>query len=524
MFTSPEVIGRSQNKSKTMNWPAPVRGLIRNENPAFSKAGGAEVLENFFPTTESIITRRGTRLHATLAGSTATKAVMAYGQSALFAANDSGIFDITSPADPLAALTAESGIGTSTSGDYSYVQFATSGGQFLVCVNGTNLHKVYDGSAWAENTPAITGTVTSSWSHIWSYANRIFGVKKNSLTAVYLGVDVIGGATTDFPLGGVFKLGGELLFGATWSVDSGEGLDDLCVFVSDLGEVAVYSGADPASWSLQGVYKIGKPMGKRAWFKAGGDLVIATDDGLVPLSAAVSKDRVALQQAAVSFPIEEFWLNQTATRKSIEWQCATWPQKQMLIVATPTYGGASAQVLVVNMRTGAWTVFKGGYDCRGIAQFGESLYFGTSGPTVFEAESGASDNGANYTCRAAGLFTSVKAPALQKISKLMRGTFLSSYQAIYPQFSVSTDLNTQWPTPPSSAPEPESSGLWGTAEWGAFVWGGSTNVYRNRDWQSVDGVGDFISWQCQVTLGNTAPPDIELYAVDYVYETGEAVA
>lgn len=524
MFTSPDVINRSQGKSKTHRFPAPVRGLIRNENPSFTKAGGADVLENWFPTTRSVKTRRGTRKHATLAGSSAVAAIMPYGEASLFAANNSGIFDITTVADPDSALTAESGIGTSTSGDYSYTQFATSGGEFLLCVNGTNLHKVFDGSSWAENSPAITGTVTSSWSHVWSYANRIFGVKKNSQTAVYLDVDTIGGATTDFPLGGVFKLGGELLFGSTWSVDSGEGLDDLCVFVSTLGEVAVYAGADPASWTKQGLYKIGKPMGKKAHFRAGGDLVIATDDGLVPLSAAVSKDRAALQQVAASYPIEELWLQQTEARGAVDWQCVAWPNKQMLVVATPTYGGATAQVLVANSRTGAWTVFNGGYDCRGIAVFGSQMFFGTSGPTVYEAESGASDAGANFICRAAGLFEDVKSPALQKESKLIRGTFKSTYQDFNPRFSVSTDLQQSWPTAPSSAAEPDGSGLWGTSTWGSFTWGGSNSEYRKIDWQSVDGMGFLVSWQCQVTLGNVAPPDIELYSVDYVYEVGEAVA
>lgn len=524
MFTSPDVISRSQGKSRNHKFPAPVRGLIRNENPSFTKPGGADVLENWFPTTRSIRTRRGTRKHATLAGSSAVAAIMPYGESKLFAANNSGIFDITTVPDPDAALTAESGIGTSTSGDYSYTQFATSGGEFLLCVNGTNLHKVYDGSTWDENNPAITGTVTSSWSHIWSYANRLFGVKKNSQTAVYLSVDVIGGAATEFPLGGVFKLGGELLFGSTWSVDSGEGLDDLCVFVSTLGEVAVYSGADPASWTLQGVYKLGRPMGKKAYFKAGGDLVIATDDGLVPLSAAVNKDRAALQQAAASYPIEELWLQQTEARGAVDWQCATWPQKQMLVVATPTYGGADAQVLVANTRTGAWSVFKGGYDCRGLAVFGERMFFGTSGPTVYEAESGASDAGSNFICRVAGLFDDVKTPALQKESKLVRGTFKSMYQNFDARFSVSTDLRQEWQSPPSASPEPDGAVLWGAITWGAFVWGGTSSEYAKTEWQSVGGVGYLISWQCQVTLGNVTPPDIELYSVDYVYEVGEAVA
>ena len=330
-----------------------------------TKPAGAYVLENWFPTTTGLKSRRGTRLHATLDGDTATNAIMPYqgsGVSALFAANDDGIYDITTVADPEVALTAESGIGTVTSGLFSYIQFATSGGEFLFCVNGTNPHKIFDGTSWDENNPAITGSglTSENWSQAWSYQNRIFGVIKDSQNAVYLSAASIGGSATKFPLGGVFKLGGTLLFGATWSVDSGEGLDDVCVFVSSNGEVAAYIGSDPASWALQGVYKIGRPMGKNAWFRAGGDLIIATDEGLVPMSAAVNLDQAALKSKAASYAIEELWLEQTEARAAVAWQCATWPQKQLLLVCTPTYSGADAQALVANTRTGAWTVYTGG--------------------------------------------------------------------------------------------------------------------------------------------------------------------
>jgi hypothetical protein len=530
MFFDNEVAIKSQAKSKTLRFPAPIRGLIRNENIVLTKKAGAAVMENWFPTTTGLKTRRGVRKHATLTGSSAVMAMMTYqatGQQKLFPANDSGIFDATAPATPSTVLSPAAGIGTSTNGDYSHVQFANASGEFLLCVNGVNLHKVYNGTAWAENSPAITGTTTDNWSHIWSFKNRIFGVKKNTQTAIYLPVDSIGGAATEFTLGGVFKRGGQLLTGGTWSLDSGEGLDDLCFFASTEGEVAVYSGSDPSSsitWQLQGVYNIGRPMGKKAFFRAGGDVVIATDDGLVPLSAAVNKDRAALQSVAASYPIEELWLQQTGSRNAVPWQCAVWPLQQKLIVSTPTYGGATAQVLVANTRTGGWTVFNGLYDCRGLAPLGQNFYFGNSSGIVYQAESGASDDGQNYVCRAAGLFEDMGSPALQKIAKLMRGIFQSSYQDFNPQFSVSTDFQTTWPAPPTSAAEPSTSGLWGSSTWGAFVWGGSTSRYRKVDWYGVDGVGASVSWQCQVTLGNTAPPDIELAGIDFVHEVGEAVA
>jgi hypothetical protein len=530
MFYTNDIAAQTGSKqvSRTYRFPAPVRGLIRNENIALTKPAGAYVLENWFPTSTGIRTRRGLRKHATLAGGSAATVVMPYniaGFSKLFAGNDVGIYDISAPSTPTSAIAKASGVGTISGDDFSYVTLTNSGGTYLFVVNGVNTHNLYNGSTWANNSPAVTTVTTDKWTHVWVSKNRIWGVEKDTQNAVYLSVDSIGGAATRFPLGGIFKKGGKLLSGSTWALDAGNGLNSYTIFLSTEGEVAAYTGIDPATdFVLTGTYKIGRPMGKNAMFHAGGDLVVATEDGLVPISAAINRDQAALQQISVSHPIEELWLHETAARSAYSWNLAIWPTKEMLIVATPTYGGAKNQVLVANTRTGAWTVFTGGWDARGIAVFGSALYFGNSTSEIFEAEVTAADNGASYTCTVAGLFDDIKSPALQKIAKLIRGVFQSSFQTFLAQFSISTDYQSALPASPAASPEPAAQAIWGSATWGAFLWGGSTSRYRKTDWYGVDGVGFSLSWQCQVTLGNTQTPDIELAAVDLVYEVGEAVA
>jgi hypothetical protein len=66
--------------------------------------------------------------------------------------------------------------------------------------------------------------------------------------------------------------------------------------------------------------------------------------------------------------------------------------------------------------------------------------------------------------------------------------------------------------------------LWGTAVWGAFTWGGSGYEFRKSEWQSVEGVGQYISWQLQIACGNNTNTDIELASLGLLYEIGEAVA
>ena len=66
------------------------------------------------------------------------------------------------------------------------------------------------------------------------------------------------------PLAGAATKGGKLLFGASWSIDAGDGIDDKCVFVTDLGELLIFTGSNPAdaaNWRQEGRYQIGAAAG-----------------------------------------------------------------------------------------------------------------------------------------------------------------------------------------------------------------------------------------------------------------------
>lgn len=50
----------------------------------------------------------------------------------------------------------------------------------------------------------------------------------------------------------------------TWTLDSGEGLDDYLVVTTSEGQVGVFRGTDPtsvATWGLVGVWNLGEPIG-----------------------------------------------------------------------------------------------------------------------------------------------------------------------------------------------------------------------------------------------------------------------
>ena len=72
-------------------------------------------------------------------------------------------------------------------------------------------------------------------------------IENDTLSAWYLPVDSVGGAATEYDLSGIFRLGGYLLAGGTWTMDAGEGVDDYWIAVTSEGEVVVYQGTDPSS-------------------------------------------------------------------------------------------------------------------------------------------------------------------------------------------------------------------------------------------------------------------------------------
>lgn len=373
-------------------------------------------------------------------------------------------------------------------------------------------------------TAAITGVDVSDLSYLALHASRIWAVKKDTLDAYYLSTLSVGGAATKFPLGGVFKRGGSLLFIAEWSLDEGNGLSASLAFVSTKGEVAIYGGLDPsdaATWSLRGVYRIGLPLGKDAWIKAGGDLVIATDIGMVPLSQAVSRDYAALSAAAVSNPIEDEWSQAVATRTARPWVCEAWPTKQMLLVAIPPGDNDPAGMFVANMLTGAWTFYTA-WDGTCLQLFGDRMFFGTDVGTVVEAEVTGSDQGMPYVLVNVPLFDDLKGPAALKTLTLARQVYRAPVEA-NPLMSGQFDFEVMLP------PSPDASGavggsVWGAAIWGTSTWGAPAAKRTFQKWQSINGSGYACAAASQFTIGGISAPQIEMIRTDVMYEMGDAVS
>jgi hypothetical protein len=606
---------------QSYSMPAPTRGWIANGNLAAPEPGGAAVLENWFPTAQGAIMRRGIELYATMEDAADVVSLFSYkdgAQEELFSASAGNIYNITTvPApegyslvtDADELLETDDGftfgeestegldvVTGLTGGDWVALQFASSGGIYLILVNGADDMLIYDGdefypiddenlyslnfdaqtgnfavgltitggtsgatavikkiidngttgtlyvgtvtsgpfqdgetitdSATGSATvdgvistafSAVTGVATANLSYVWAFKNRVFFIQKDTLDAWYLSVDAISGAATKFPLGGVFQRGGKLLFGASWSLDAGDGLSNLCIFVTTEGEVAVYAGTDPASWALSGVYRIGKPLGKRAFIRAGGDLVIATDVGFVPLSQAIQKDYAALSPSAVSYPIEDAWNDAVEDRSSTEWNCEVWPAAQMVVVALPTVSGTTAEMFVANARTGAWAKYTG-WNATCLEIFRGRMFFGSLDGKIYEANVSGYDDGTPYTCNYVPLFSDLGVPGL-KTATLVRNVIRSPYP-VNDQVSVQVDFTVSLPSPPDAAIISGAS-AWGAGIWGTSVWGGASEKQTFQALHGVTGFGYAMSPSTQITSGAIVPIDGEIVRTDILFTPGE---
>jgi hypothetical protein len=503
-------------------FPAPVRGWIANENLAAAQPGGAVVFENWVATSTSVRPRGGSLKYATISSGPVLRMwSFKSGQvEEFFASDETKIFNITTVADPDVIPTPV--VTGQTSGYYSIAQMSNAANaSYMSVVNGTETPKLYDGTTWADH--AFTGLATpQDLSFVWSFASRLMYIRKNTMSIYYLPVDSINGVLTEFSLAGIFQQGGSLLFGGKWSLDSGDGLDDKCVFVSTEGEVAVYQGTNPSSaadWQKVGVYKITAPMGANATMQAGGDLLIATEDGIVPISAAVNKDIAALSLAAVSANIEPEWKKEVVNRKSLPWEIIKWPTNNMMVVSLPAVADSlPPKCFAANLETGAWHGPFTGWDTRCIAHFADQGYFGTNSGTIHAMELTGSDDGENYVAALVCSPDHMDSPGVTKTVHQARCIFKSNVP-INPKISASVNYSTDLPTAPSSIAD-FAADVWDVGLWDTALWDGGTATNISTQWVSIGKTGFSVSPQVQITCGITPKPVTELIAFDMLFENG----
>lgn len=485
--------------SSSRSIPAPVDGLSSSESWANMPEKSAIRLENLFPDLDRVILRGGsiTRF-ADLGGPVQT--LMTYaavdGASELFAAAGSGVFDVTPGIEAAVEVVADQ-----ASAKWEWINFGTLGGQYLIAVNGEDDPLLYDGTTWS--TTGITGVTETTLTWVQAHQRRLWFGQAQSLTVWYLEVDSIAGAATAFYLGPVARKGGYVVAMGTWTRDSGSGPDDVAVFMTSEGELLVYQGTDPASantWGLVGVYDVGRPIGRRCMVKFGGDLLILTENGLLPLTKATTVERSQQSLIAFSSNINRL-MNEHMRQYGAEfgWQAVVYPRGRMVIVNAPGVGSTVGQY-VFNALNGAACQFTGLQAlCWGIYQ--DRPFFGTAAGDVIEFDVGGTDNDEPIYADVIQAFNYFGNRGSEKAFKRVSPVFLASANP-NPSIQLYTDFNvTRFTASPTLVQSTDAK--WGVAKWGVDKWGTTNKVWTQ--WTPVSGTGRAATIRMRFKLTKGAP-------------------
>jgi hypothetical protein len=361
----------------------------------------------------------------------------------------------------------------------------------------------------------VTGLDSDEFATVNLFKERLYFVQKDSLSFWYLPVDSINGQVDEFPLGGIFKRGGYLQAMGTWTIDAGYGVDDLAAFITSNGEVAVYKGSDPSDpndWSLVGLWNVGQTFTRKCVFKFGGDMLLLTEDGLVPLSAGLQSTRL---DPRVNLTDKIFFaISQAASAygNNFGWQMNYFAKNNMLILNVPVTGG-SEQYVMHNI-TKSWARFTNiNANCWEMS--GDDMYFGGNGYVgkFYDTYADAGTNIRAFTQQAYSYFD--RRGQLKRFT-LVRPILQTDNGVPNVLCGISVDFDTvDLTTQISFNPVIDPIGLWDIDVWDNSNFGGG--LITTRIWQGVTGLG----YAGSISM-NVVSQGIEFHwaSTDYVMESG----
>lgn len=499
---------------------SPVNGWNARDPLANMKVGDAVTLENWYPRVSDCIVRGGSDDHVTGIASR-VKALMVYsplsGIDVLFAATNTNVYNVSAAGAVGASVAAVS------PGTIHHLNFGDGGTQYLILVNGVDKPWYYNGTTWlavdSGTSPALSGVASTTLSYINVFKERLFFIQKNTLSFWYLAAGSVGGALTEFPMESYFHLGGNLVAMATWTIDGGAGVDDLAVFITNQGEVAVFQGTSPQSlntWSLVGIYKVGTPIGSRCFVKVAGDIVLITESGILPLSKALQSSAVD-RTVALSDRIADAFLTAAKSYSGYPgWEALVYPAENALLVNIPITDGNVSHQYVMNLTTKAWTKFIG-WNAECWAVFNNDLYFGGN-TAVVKAWTGTDDNGTDIVVYGKSAFTDLKKPGVLKRVVGIRPKLISQEDSVTFQVGLDVDYSDRLFSGTVSFVSGGGS-QWNVGQWGTAVWGSTGEIVQ--EWESPPAYeGHVFSGKLKIALMGDS---VRWVATDYLYMTGAVI-
>lgn len=505
--------------AQTYTASAPVGGLNARDAYAAMPPQDAITLDNIFPQPGWVELRNGYASQAS-GFSAWVETLLPYATVSaehLFAISGGSIYDITT-----AGAIGSAVVTGLTNSRWESVNVATSGGQYLYACNATDAPQLYNGTTWLSVTGisspiAITGVTTTTLRNPAVWKNRVWFVQDGTQLAWYLPTQAVGGAAASFDLRTIFRAGGQLQSIITCSLANGSTFDDYIFFWSSEGELAMYGGLDPAQaglFVLQGVFRTGKPIGRRCWFRFGADLILICTSGFVSLQKLVAQGEIN-ETLTINYKIVNLVNSDVQSYSgNFGWEGVVHPTGNKLIVNVPVSENFSQYQYVMNTITGSWCTFgkvNSPWNAACFCMLGSTLYFGSSN-FVGKADTGQSDGGNQITGTGLTAYSYMNSDRQKQFTAIrpiwqIDGTLNAG-------IALGTDFNSDVAAAPSTSSGPVGS-PWDTSPWDVSPW--SPGFTTKRVWQTVGGIG-FAGAIFFHVSSNAA--QIRLMSIDYLYQPG----
>jgi hypothetical protein len=363
----------------------------------------------------------------------------------------------------------------------------------------------------------------SLFAYVTTWKSRVWLVEKDTSRAWYLGAGAVYGTATSFDFGGQFKSGGVLLSLHKWSYDGGGGLDTLLVAASGAGDVVGYQGTDPTSSSTFGIkgswFVGGFPYGRRVAKQHGGDILLLSTLGPIPLSELVAGKTVEQASLATTRKVRNLFNLYVSTRKTLRgWAMDIHPTENVLMVTVPANPGEPTIQFVMSLANGAWFQFRD-LPILSMGVWNGQLYFGTTDGRLCindgYVDARLLSDASSYTPVKYSLLTSFQSlgNARNKQVVLVRPTVFSDTPNADAQATVRYGYNLIEPDAPTGSGT-SGSGTWDSAVWDADVWGGEYTPTQKL--QGASGMGREVA----LALRGNATSRTTIVGFNVVFEVG----
>ncbi len=497
---------RALGTGKPFTLPAPYNGINLRENRSALPADQARELCNWFPDSGELRPRKGWVAHASgigtgevktlaeLQSKTAPKLVAIGSNGTVYNATNSGAASVINAAG------------------YSDTRFQTANKDgWLFGVNGSETPWRYDGSTFGATGLSGAGLTLTNLINVADVRFRLWFCEKDSADVWYGPLGGVTGTLTKFQLSQIAS-GGFCMAIGSWSRDSGDGPDDVVVFVMSTGEVIVYQGDPATSFSLIGKFEGQKPVGRQCLVKMGGELIVTTYGGFEPVSTLYTgtSDLRVLEPAGRVSPgvVTDAHLY----RNNPGWN--SFFHDGVLYFVVPTSTGAASKQWVLNTRTPAWTTFD--YPAAQFAQYDNDLYFASLDGGFVRKIDGATDNGTALTLDARSGFDYPGGPSRNLKYTAMRPN-ITGKGRIQGRLNIDPDFATRSLSAPALVDilPAASSTPWGSP-WGS-PWG--IKQKNPEKWFNVNGRGRSVAVAIRVV---TSASEVVWDSTDILAQAGNA--